>query len=220
MSKPLTRVELLEKFRELREVMSVSCVVADAQLRDGVMDSGMKLRTPSGPFIGTAVTVQLSPGNIVDLPDVFNLVKKGDVIVVDVFRDTETAMWGGLMSGLARAAGVEGVIIDGAARDTDEARMLGFPIVSRAVTPRSSHTPITKIFEPIKYNVPVVCGGVIVNLGDLVVADEIGVTVVPSGDLAKVYPRAVEQAEREAATRKDILAGWSFEELLAKYGGI
>ena len=65
---------------------------------------------------------------------------------------------------------------------------------------------------------PVVCGGIIVHPGDLVVADEIGVTVVPQQDWAEVYPRAKEQADKEEATRKAILEGATVEELLSRFG--
>jgi len=66
--------------------------------------------------------------------------------------------------------------------------------------------------------VPVCCGGVIVNPGDLIVADEIGVAVVPYGRLAEVYPVAREQADKEIATRKEILKGAGVDELLEKFG--
>ena len=64
------------------------------------------------------------------------------------------------------------------------------------------------------------CGGLVVNPGDLIVADEIGVAVVPYEKLAEVYPAAREQADREIATREEILKGAGVEELLAKFGRI
>lgn len=204
----------------MSDVVSVSCVVADAQERANVMHSGLRLRSTARAFIGTAVTVRLSPGNLVDPLAVLDLVSPGDVVVIDAFGESETSVWGGLMCGLARSRGVAGVVIDGSARDIDEARLLGFPIVSRSVSPRSTHSPVTKLYEPIDLNTPVDCGGVIVFPGDLVVADEVGVTVVRRDELASVYERAVTQAEVESRTREDILAGLSYTELLAKYGRI
>jgi regulator of RNase E activity RraA len=149
---------------------------------------------------------------------IFDIARPGDVVVIDAFGESETSIWGGLMSGLAKAAGVPGVVIDGSARDTDEARVLGFPIVSRSVSPRASHSAYSGRFEPIEINGPVVCGGVMVHPGDMVVADEIGVTVVPSARLGPVFEKARAQADKEAATRADILKGLSVKELLAKYG--
>ncbi|MGD0726335.1 MAG: RraA family protein [Spirochaetia bacterium] len=213
-----TDAAILAKFLSLREVMSVSCVVSDAQERQNVMHSAMKMRSIVQSFIGPALTVKLTAGDIVDCLEIFQVAQKGDVVVIDAFGESETSIWGGLMSGLARAAGVVGVVIDGSARDTDEARMLGFPVVSRSVSPRASHSAYSGRFEPIEINTPVVCGGLRVNPGDIVVADEIGVTVVPSADAGEVYERARAQADKEEKTRADILKGLSVKELLAKYG--
>lgn len=209
---------MLEKLLSLREVMSVSCVVSDSQERQNVMHSALKMRSIVQPFIGPALTVKLTAGDIVDCLEIFDVAQKGDVVVIDAFGESETSIWGGLMSGLARAAGVVGVVIDGSARDTDEARMLGFPVVSRSVSPRASHSAYSGRFEPIEINTPVVCGGVRVSPGDFVVADEIGVTVVPSADAGEVFEKARAQADKEARTRADILKGLSVKELLAKYG--
>ena len=98
--------------------------------------------------------------------------------------------------------------------------MLGFPITAKVSGPRAAHTAYSGRKEPIEINVPVCCGGVIVRPGDLVVADEIGVSVVPYEDLAKVYPIAREQADKEIATREEILKGATAEQLLAKFGRI
>ncbi|QQO08614.1 RraA family protein [Breznakiella homolactica] len=211
---------ILDKFAGLTNVMSVSCVVGDSMERDGIMHSCMKMRSVNKSFIGPAFTVKLSSGFLADCLEIFEHVKPGDVVVIDAFGDTETSIWGGLMSGLAKAAGVKGVVIYGSARDTDESRLLDFPIVSKSVSPREAHSAITKIFEPIELMTPVSCAGVIVNPGDIVVADEIGVSVVPYGQAEAVYEKAAKQAAQEEATRKEILKGATVAELLAKFGRI
>ena len=211
---------IIEKFASLESVMSVSCVVSDCMERDGVMSSEMKMRSVNKTFIGPAFTVKLQSGFLCDCLDIFKYVKPGDVVVIDAFGDTETSIWGGLMSGLARNAGAKGVVIWGSARDTDEAKMLGFPIVSRSVCPREAHSALTQIFDPVEFETPVVCGGVIVNPGDLVVADEIGVAVVPYKDAETVYEKAIKQAANEQGCREEILKGATVPELLAKFGRI
>lgn len=211
---------IYDKFAELEKVMSVSCVVGDCLERDGIMESSMKMRSVNRPFIGPAYTVKLSSGFLADCLAIFNYVKPGDVVVIDAFGDTETSIWGGLMSGLARNAGVKGAVIWGSARDTDEAKMLEFPIVSKSVSPREAHSALTKLWEPIELECPVSCGGVIVRPGDIVVADEIGVTVVPLEVAEDVYQKAVVQAANEEASRKEILKGATVPELLAKFGRI
>lgn len=211
---------IVEKFASLESVMSVSCVVSDCMERDGVMSSELKMRSVNKPFIGPAFTVKLQAGLICDCLDIFKYVKPGDVVVIDAFGETETSIWGGLMSGLARNAGARGVVIWGSARDTDEAKMLGFPIVSRAVCPREAHSALTQMYEPIEFETPIVCGGVIVNPGDLIVADEIGVAVVPYADAETVYEKALKQAANEQGCREAILKGATVPELLAKFGRI
>lgn len=210
----------IKKFRDMKDVLSISCVVSDAMHRDNTMKSYMKPRAANKKIIGPAVTVKLTAGDIVDCLVVFKEAKPGDVIVIDAFGEENTSIWGGLMSGLARNAGVVGAIIDGSCRDTDEAKMLDFPIHSKIVNPRAAHTAESGRDYPVEVNVPIVCGGIIVNPGDLVVADEIGVAVVPYEKLDEVYERAIVQSKNESLAREDILKGATKDELLAKYGRI
>lgn len=215
-----TNEGILNKFRALSEVYSLSCIVTDAQERCNVMSSRIVSRSVNRRVIGPAVTVKLTPGDIVDCLCVFEVCRPGDVVVIDAFGESETSIWGGLMSGLARAAGIAGVVIDGSARDIDEAKMLDFPIYAASVSPRAAHTAYSGRREPIEVNVPIVCGGILVKPGDLVVADEVGVVTAPAEALDEIYIKVKEQADKEAATRADILKGATVEELLAKYGRI
>ena len=209
---------LVARFREMADVLSISCVVSDCLDRSNTMDSGIVPRGADKKIIGSAITVKLRPGDIVDCLEVFTVVKPGDVVVIDAFGESTTSIWGGLMSGIARNAGAVGAVIDGSCRDTDEAKMMNFPVHARWVNPRQAHTARTQRKTPIEINVPVVCGGITVNPGDLVVADEIGVAVVPHAQIAAVYEKARKLADNEAAARQDILKGMGVDELLKKYG--
>jgi|TARA_B110000483_G_scaffold125911_1_gene151277 regulator of RNase E activity RraA len=211
---------LVKKCQEMTSVLSVTAVFSDAQNREGVMDYEIKFRSVNKPFIGTALTVKLRPGDIVDCLPVFEIAKPGDVIVIDADGTPNTSIWGGLMSGLARAAGVVGTVIDGSARDTDESKVLDFPLASRSVSPRAAHSAYTGRTAPIQINVPITCGGQLVNPGDLIVADELGVTVVAAGILKEVYEGAIKLAANEEKVRNEILAGATVEELLSKFGRI
>jgi 3-hexulose-6-phosphate synthase/6-phospho-3-hexuloisomerase len=91
--------------------------------------------------------------------------------------------------------GVVGAVVDGAIRDTDEIRDLGFHIHSKAIVPRSTHSPFSGRMEPIEVNVPIQCAGVIVHPGDIVMADEVGVTVIPLNRAKEVLAAARLQAE-------------------------
>lgn len=218
--RPEINEALVKKCQEMTSVLSVTAVFSDAQNREGVMDHEIKFRSVNKPFIGTALTVKLRPGDIVDCLPIFDIAQPGDVVIIDADGTPNTSVWGGLMAGLARAAGVVGAVIDGSARDTDEAKVLDFPLASRSVSPRAAHSAYTGRTAPIQVNVPVVCGGQIVNPGDLVVADELGVTVVPAGILEEVYEGAVKLAANEEKVREQILAGATVEELLSKFGRI
>jgi regulator of RNase E activity RraA len=218
--RPSIDENLIAPFREMYNVFSLSCVIGDAMERSNLMRHDMKPKGADKKIIGPAITVKLTAGDIVDCLGVFEIAKPGDVIVIDAFGETETSIWGGLMSGLARNAGIVGAVIDGSCRDNDEARFLDFPITAKVSGPRAAHTAYSGRKEPIEINVPISCGGVIVNPGDLIVADEIGVAIVPFEDLEKVYKIAREQADKEIATREEILRGATVEELLNKFGRI
>ena len=111
-----------------------------------------------------------------------------------------------------------GAVVDGAIRDIDEIRDLKFPIFSRAVVPRSTHSPYSGRLEPIEVNVPISCGGSLVDPGDMILADEIGVVAVPRAEAHDVLRRALAQADQEEATRQRIRAGKTVDELLAEFG--
>jgi 3-hexulose-6-phosphate synthase/6-phospho-3-hexuloisomerase len=209
--------ELLEGFKSLLERYSPSCIVSDVMERARTMHSALTPASP-GRFAGPALTVKLYPGDLVDCLDALRVAQSGDVIVVDAAAETETSIWGGLMAGLCLQKGVAGAVVDGAVRDVDEVRDLGFPLVSRAIVPRSTHSPYSKRLEPIEINVPIICGGTLVNPGDIVLADEIGVVAVPQEEAADVLERALAQAELEEATRQRIGAGKTVDELLEEFG--
>ncbi|MEA4906846.1 MAG: hypothetical protein VB089_04460 [Anaerolineaceae bacterium] len=210
--------QVLQGFKELLNVYSPSCVVADAQERYGVMRSYLRPLTTDTRFVGPALTVRLEPGNQVDCLDALSVAQAGDVIVVDAAGETETSIWGGLMSGLCKMKGVAGAVIDGAMRDTDETRDLGFFIFAKAIVPRSTHTPYSGRMDPIEINVPIQCGGIPITPGDLILGDEIGVVVIPLEQAAETLARARDQADKEEQTRARIRAGKSVDELLAEFG--
>jgi 4-hydroxy-4-methyl-2-oxoglutarate aldolase len=213
------RPDLLEAFTEAAKCYSASCVFADSQYRQGVMDSGIKPAFVA-KAVGQALTVQLSQGDLVDPLKALEMGQPGDIIVVDAGGDTETSVCGGLMGGLAKNRRIRAMVIDGAGRDTDELRDIGFPIWTRAITPRGTHTMFSGRKEELSINVPICCGGIMVHPGDLVIADEIGVTVVRLAEAETVLKAAREQAAREQATREWVAKGKTVEDLLKEFGRI
>ena len=209
--------DLVQGFRGLLDRYSPSCIVSDVLERSRTLSSSIRPAVP-GRFTGPALTVRLYPGDLVDCLDALKVAAAGDVIIVDAAAETETSVWGGLMAGLCQQKGVVGAVVDGAIRDIDEIRDLKFPIFSRAVVPRSTHSPYSGRLEPIEINVSIGCGGALVDPGDIILADEIGVVAVPQKEAAEVLRRALLQAEQEEATRQRIKSGKTVDELLAEFG--
>lgn len=211
--------ELRAKFDKVIQAYSAAAIFADVQYRTGVMDSGIKPAFRA-KITGQAITVQLSKGDLVDPLKALEMGQEGDVIVVDAGGDPNTSVCGGLMGGLAQNRGIRGMIVDGAGRDTDELEDINWPIWTRAITPRGTHTMFSGRKEELSINVPIQCGGVVVNPGDFIVADLMGVVVIPVDTAEEIVQLAQEQADREEETRKWVAKGKTVEDLLNEFGRI
>ena len=149
-------------------------------------------------IVGRARTVQVAGGDNVGIQRIIDSTRVGDVIVVDGQADVSRALVGELIAGRLLARGVVGMIIDGAIRDAEDLRELGFPIWSRG---RSAAGPYKN--GPWRHGVPVSVGGVVCLEGDLVVADGDGVTFVRPSDAPALLKagRAVQADEAERRSR-------------------
>jgi 4-hydroxy-4-methyl-2-oxoglutarate aldolase len=183
--------ELLARLRACN-----ACDVVDVVGRLYSMDAGIRpLWSPVPRLVGTALTVKAVPGDNLAIHHALGLVRPGDVLVVD---------WRGYVEGCGTGVlsliepiqrGLAGVVCDGAWRDVDDICLLGFPIFGRGLSPYSP--PKARFGE---VNVPVSCGGVVVEPGDVVVADEGGVAVVPHrhlDDVVAAVPSPVERSRIE-----------------------
>lgn len=213
------RPELLARFDALLPTLSISAIFADVMYRQNVMDSGIKPAFKA-KVTGQAITVQLSGGDLVDPLRALEMGHPGDVIAVNACGDKEVSVCGGLMGGLAQNRGIRGMIIDGAGRDIDELEEINWPIWTRAITPRGTHTMFSGRKEELSINVPVPVGGVIIQPGDFIVADTLGVAVVPVARAEEFLALAEEQADREARTREWVKKGKTVEDLLNEFGRI
>ncbi|BBC34878.1 hypothetical protein SGFS_061720 [Streptomyces graminofaciens] len=172
--------------------------VADVLGREQVMDIGIRPLWPSMPRLaGPAFTVRCPPGDNLMLHAAIYRAAPGSVIVVES-GDLDYALAGGNVCAVAQRRGVAGFVLDGLIRDAAEVREAGFPVFARGVIP----IPGTKAaVEPV--DVPVWCGGVRVAPGDMVVADEEGVVVVPGGRREEVLGVARAKLAKEAAESLD-----------------
>lgn len=209
--------EIIDGFREVIGEYSPSCLVTDARRRVGAIGGLLPVK-PEHKIAGPALTVNLSIDDLVDCMPVLSMAQPGDVIVIACHGTTRTAMWGGLMSTLSQKAGIAAGIVDGAIRDVDEIRDLNFPVWYRSTVPRPSPTAVHDRTEPVQVNVPVVVDSQVIEPGDIVVADENGIAVVPAAQSEDVLEVTRLQISKEKVLRKKINSGASVTELLAEFG--
>jgi RraA family protein len=134
--------------------------------------------------VGPAFTVRTPPGQHPAVRQALERAAPGDVIVIDGGASTERALWGDKLSARALERGIAGVVIDGALRDVAAVEELGFPIFAIASVPTRPETDVEG-----ELAVAIVCGGIAVEPGDLVVGDADGVVVVPRAAATDVLAR-------------------------------
>jgi 4-hydroxy-4-methyl-2-oxoglutarate aldolase len=172
--------------------------LADIIGREQVMDIGIRpLWTPVPRLAGLAFTVRCPPGDNLMLHAAIYQAEPGSVIVAEG-GDVDYALAGGNVCAVAQRRGIAGFVIDGVIRDLGEVRAMGFPVFARGVIPvpgrKSAVSPL---------NGPIRCGGATVNPGDIVVADEEGVAVVPGASRDEVFTQARAVLVKEAAESLD-----------------
>jgi regulator of RNase E activity RraA len=158
-------------------------------------------------LVGPAVTVK--ERRVIPCPTKLRLAeamdncKPGDVLVIDAGSDPYAGTWGGLVTLRAQLKQIAGVIVDGAARDISEIREYKFPVWSKFVTPISA----VKRMSTLEINTTVQCGEVIVNPGDMIIADDDGACCVPFEMLPEVIKRATMAYEWEQKVLADLKEG-------------
>lgn len=184
------------------------------------MDPGIHpLYEPIVRIAGQALTVKPWPGDGLAMFGAAELVQPGDVIVVGGRGQLDVSRGGFHMLAVPREKGLRGLVIDGAIRDAVELQEVGFPVFARAGTPHPSSKR-----RPGEINVPIACGGVIVEAGDLVVADAEGVVVIPRRHVELVWDAITSKAElgtSEEAQAGNHAARWeNFERAFKAAGGV
>lgn len=185
-----------EEIRKILEKVSTPNL-SDAMHRSGDLP-GLQCITPGKKLVGPCVTVRTYPGDWAKPVEAIDHAKPGDVILVDAAGQAP-AIWGELASESCLQKKVAGVVIDGAIRDVDSIRALGFPAFARIVTPTAGEP---KGFGEI--NVPLRIGGVSVSPGDWIVGDESGVVRIPKAKAVEVANRAMDVLEHENRLREEI----------------
>ena len=198
-----------------------SCAVSDALDSLALKGAtwGVRPQWPCPRIVGRAMTMKIKPVGLeqptqhLGTPAI-EAAKPGDVIVIDNAGRPDISTWGGLLSLSAKLKGLSGVVIDGACRDIDEARDLGFPVHSRGVVPMTARGRVMQE----SFNQEIQFAGVQVRPGDLVIADGSGVVIIPKEKEQQVVEAAEAIFQKEAEMAAGIRKGFSGLEMLEKLG--
>ena len=183
------------KFREISPT-----AYADGLERQQFMDIGIKeVWTPIPRIAGKAYTVKCHPGDNLMLHAAIYRAEPGTIIVVES-GTLDYAVSGGNVCAIAQKRGITGFIVDGVIRDVAEVREAKFPVFARGIMPKPGvKENLGTLDEPIN------CGGVEVHPGDIVVADEEGIAIIPAAKLESVYEIALARTQKEES---ETLAEW------------
>lgn len=188
-------IELIERLSEqkIKELSQFpTTILSDAMEKCQTMHSEIKPVYPIKRIAGSAITARSIVADYLTPVAAIDYALPGDVIVVDVKGYKDAAIWGDLAANSCKLRGITAVIIDGAVRDSEGIKKTQVPHFSRSITPNAGDCSVLG-----DINISIQCGGVVVNPGDVIVADNDGVVVVPKAKVPQVLEKAKKQTQAE-----------------------
>jgi len=177
-------------------------IAGDVMNRQNVMAGRISPLSTGMTIVGQARTVSVLAGDNAALHEVIGRLNPKEVLVIDAANYSDRAVWGGILNTRAKLRGINGVVLDGAARDAAEMRAMGLPVFLSALSPAGPHKGWGGSIDD-----RISCGGVVVMPGDIILGDDDGVTVVPLNRADTILDASLARMAYEADILEKLATG-------------